>query len=130
MAKTREQILRENFEEIYECKPEKMFHDTEEIKERDLEVAIRLNNDHLSGIALIIQAEDSLKDLDEEHMSDEFIDEIRSTEAKLKFNKRVECARYGKPWNEIRDLFLAGQYEELRDAYSEDWDIENLPDKP
>lgn len=130
MTKEREQVLRERFREIYDCKPEEMFNDTEEIQERDMEVAIRLNNDHLTGIALIIQAEYSLKDLEEEHMSNEFIDEIRSTEAKLKFNKRVECARYGKPWNEIRDLFLAGQYDELREAYSEDWDIEKLPDEP
>lgn len=130
MAKEREQVLRQRFSEIYDCKPEEMFINTKEIQERDIELAIRLNNNHLTGIALIIQAEDSLSDLDEEHMSDEFIDEIRSTEAKLKFNKRVECARYGKPWNEIRDLFLAGHYDELREAYSEDWDIEPLPNEP
>lgn len=116
--------LKQQFKDTYDSDPEEMFD--HEIDERDLEIALRLKKDKLTGIALSINAEQTLDEMDEKQLSEESRSDIKSTRAKLRFNKKVACARYGKPWSEIKDLFLTGQYEELEKNYSEDWDITDL----
>lgn len=125
MNKSRKQYLRERFKETYGRVPEELLNQ-DSISERDLEVALRLENNKLASIALIIQAEEALEDIDEDHISQETKEDIRSTKAKIRFSKNVESARYGMPWERIRDLFLTGQHEVLEEEYTEDWDAEDL----
>lgn len=122
----RKQILREEFEDIYGQSPESLLDDDYEPAERDLEIAVAMNRDKFTSIAVIIQAEETLCDIDEEHLSDESREDIQSTKSQLRFSKKVACAKYGMPWPEIRELFLTRQYDVLDDHYSEDWGAEDL----
>ncbi|WP_207587173.1 hypothetical protein [Halomontanus rarus] len=123
---SRKEYLRNQFEAAYGELPEALLGEDYEPSERDLELAVALDRDQLTSIALIIQAEEILAALDEDHLSEGSKDEIRSTEAKLLFSKKVECARYSMEWIEIRDLFLSGQYDVLDENYDEDWDVVDL----
>ena len=88
-----------------------------------------MDRDKFTSIALIVQAEETLSDIDKDHLSEDSRRDIDQTESKLRFSKKVEMARYGMDWSRIRDLFLAGQYDVLEDNYSEDWDAEDLMER-
>lgn len=123
---TRKDMLREEFEKTHGKSPEEFFGDDHEFSERDLEVALAIDRDRLTSVALLIESEEMMREIDEGHLSEESKEEIRSTKAKIRFNKKVEMARYGMQWTEIRDLFLSGQYDVLDENYNEDWDAKDL----
>lgn len=125
MMETRKEYLRQQFIETYDRQPEEVFDDYEPT-ERDLEVALRLDRDKFASIAVIIRAERFLEEVDKDHLSEESKEDIETTEAQLRFSKKVEMAKYGMPWSEIRQLFQLGKYDELEEAYSEEWDFEDL----
>lgn len=123
---SRKQLLREQFEKEYGKSPESILGDDYDPSERDLELALRLRKSPATEIALIIQAENLIDELDEAHLSDGSIEDVESMKTKLRFNKKVVMAKYGMQWSRIRDLFIAGDYETLEENYSEDFDAEDL----
>jgi hypothetical protein len=125
MADSRKEYLREQFIETYGEEPETLLDDHEP-SERDLELALAMDRDKFTSIAVIVQAEQTLDDVDLEHLSGESQDEIRELRAKMRFSKKVEMAKFDMPWDRIRDLFVSGQYDALEEAYDEDWDAEDL----
>lgn len=121
----RKEYLREQFFDAYGKEPEEVLDDYDP-SERDLEIALRLKKDELFEIMLLMNAEQHLNQIDEDHLSQESQDDIQRTKSQIRFNKKVVQAKFGMEWSRIKDLFITGQYDKLEDAYSEDWDVDDL----
>lgn len=123
MAESRKEYLREQVvEQFGEEVLEQIEGKNGELSERDLEMALRMKNDRITEIAVLVRSENFFDDLDEEHLSEETKKDVEDTRRKLNFNKAVVSAHYDMPWEEIRDLFHAGDYETLEEEYDEELD--------
>lgn len=116
----RKDYLKEQFQKEYGQEPDDLF--PHEPSEQELEQAIRLKKDPIAKVGMLMMTEQKLKKL-EGKIPD---DELRKTCSKHEFNKKVCQARFDMPWSKISDMFFAGLYDELEDAFQEDWDHEDM----
>jgi hypothetical protein len=123
----RKQYLVESFKERYGEHPDEVFTDVEWDVEA-LERAISYKNEPLTLLGTIMKHEQDIKSLqeDKDHMSEETKEELRDIKSKHRLMKKMQCATYETDWSELRDLYVAGMYEELRDRYKENPDLDKM----
>lgn len=124
IGKDRKEILSKRFRETWDREPSEVFG--EHFDERELEIGIRMKDNPMISLALLIQSIQELEDIDKDHLSKESKEEMKTTRKMIDFNKKIECVRYGMDWSKIQDLFMSNQYQELEDARREDFDLEEM----
>lgn len=111
-----DEIVEERFDEMFdEDLKEYMREQWEgELSVKDKRKAIRMKQDSIFELQMLVHHDQYLDSLDEDHLSKESRNKMRQTKANLKFNKKVKEEEYGLDWSEIEQMVVAGEFEELK----------------
>lgn len=111
-------IVEERFEELFDKDLKKYMRKQwgGSLSISDKRKAIRMKQDSIFQLKMLVHHNQYLESLDQEHLSKETCNKVRETQAKLKFNKKVKEDEYGLDWEIIEQMVVAGEFTKLKSA--------------
>lgn len=115
---TEEEIVEERFNELFD---EDLREYMEEQWGGDLTIAdkrkaIRMKQDRVFELQMLVHHDQYLQSLDEDQFSEETRGQIQETKSILQLNKELKEWEYGLEWEEIEQMVVAGEFGKLKSA--------------